>query len=88
MSKFVMNVDFSQAEPPTPEMQGMMGPRFVQQPMGSDAPMTGFIEAPDDVPDLRIRGYREPPIGGSAAPGVPNADGNSTEKSQASGPTY
>jgi hypothetical protein len=65
-----------------------MGPRFVQQPMTSEAPMTGFIEAPDEVPEQAIRGYREPPIGGSATPGVPNADGNSTEKSQASGPTF
>lgn len=88
MGAFLGNIDFGQAEPPTPENQGNMGPRFVQQPMGSEAPETGFIEAPDEVPDLRIRGYREPPIGGSAAPGVPNADGNSTEKSQASGPTF
>lgn len=88
MGNFVMNVDFSQAEPPEQPNVGSMGPRFVQQPMGSDAPVTGFVESPDDIPDLRIRGYRESPIGGSAAPGVPNAEGNSTEKSQASGPTY
>ena len=88
MSGFIQNIDFGQANPPTPENQGSMGPRFVQQPMGSDAPATGFIEAPDEVADLRIRGYRTAPIGGSAMPGVPNSDGNSTEKSQASGPTY
>jgi hypothetical protein len=88
VSNFIMNVDFGQAEPPTPPEQGSMGPRFVQQPMGSEAPVTGFVEAPDEVVDLRIRGYREAPIGGSASPGVPNSEGNSTEKSQASGPTY
>lgn len=88
MGNFIGNIDFSQAEPPDQPERGSMGPRFVQQPMGSDAPVTGFVEAPDEVPDLRIRGYREAPIGGSAAPGVPNAEGNSTEKSQASGPTY
>jgi len=88
MSSFIQQVDFSQANPPEQPNTGSMGPRFVQQPMGSEAPVTGFVEAPDEVPDLRIRGYRTPPIGGSAAPGVPNSEGNSTEKSQASGPTY
>lgn len=88
MGGFIQNVDFGQADPPTPSEQGSMGPRFVQQPMGSDAPETGFIEAPDDVPDLRIRGYREFPIGGSAAPGVPSADGRSAQKAQNSGSMY
>ena len=88
MSNFIMNVDFGQSEPPTPENQGSMGPRFVQQPMASEAPVTGFVESPDEVVDLRIRGYREMPEHGTAMPGVPNAEGNSTEKSQASGPTF
>lgn len=88
MSGFIQNVDFSQANPPTPEEQGSMGPRFVQQPMGSEAPQTGFIEAPDEVADLRIRGYRDFPIGGSATPGVPSSDGNSVQKAQNSGAMY
>lgn len=88
MSGFIMNVDFGQATPPRPENQGSMGPRFVQQPMASEAPVTGFVEAPDEVVDQRIRGYREAPEGGTAAPGVPNSEGNSVEKSQASGRTY
>jgi hypothetical protein len=88
VSNFIQQVDFSQAEPPEQPNRGNMGPRFVQQPMGSEAPATGFVEAPDEVTDQRIRGYRETPIGGSAQPGVPNAEGNSTEKSQASGPTF
>lgn len=85
---FISNVDFSQAEPPTPPEQGDMGPRFVQDPMTSSAPATGFVEANDDPGDLRLRGYREPGFGGSAMPGVPNAEGNSVERSQAAGSSY
>jgi hypothetical protein len=88
MGNFIMNVDFGQSDPPSPENQGDMGPRFVQDPMTSEAPTTGFVETDDDPGDLRFRGYREPGLGGSATPGTPHPDGNTSERSQASGGSY
>ena len=69
MGGFIQNVDFGQADPPTPENQGDMGPRFVQDPMTSEAPETGFVETTEEEQEPRTRGYREPGIGGSKAGG-------------------
>jgi hypothetical protein len=63
MSEFLSNIDFGQATP-KPEgvfaNKGSMGPRYEQEPMTSEAPATGFVEAEDAVGDLRIRGYHTP----------------------------
>jgi hypothetical protein len=88
MGGFIQSVDFGQADPPTPENQGSMGPRFVQDPMTSEAPETGFIEPDDEVEDQRIRGYRESGIGGSATPGEAHSDGSAAERSQMAGGSY
>ena len=81
MSAFLGNIDFGQATPPTPANQGDMGPRFVQDPMTSDAPDTGFVETDHDPGDLRIRGYREPGIGGSASGGSVTTGDNMSQMS-------
>jgi hypothetical protein len=68
MSDFPTDVNFGQATP-KPEgvwaQKGSMGPRYEQEPMTSEAPSTGFVEADDAVEDLRIRGYHTPGEGGN-----------------------
>ena len=89
MADFPINVSFDQSTPKPVGVfaqKGSMGPRYTQDPMTSDAPTTGFVEADDSVDNLAVRGYKTPGTGGNDT--LADGSNKGVSKSQMSGSGY